>query len=331
MRARQRDRARLCQAVAVRAAQLPGHQLGPGRRSLHARLRDVHAVGAAGELPAVAATGDEPTRYHALKIDLRNLALVPALAIRFGNELPRRPGARVPVLDRPAVVRRGSRAQRRPAGSTPLHDGSPAASRTRSAAARYDVASGHGIGDAKFSVTLGGGIYWRRRNVEFGARLPEPPARQRRAGVEVAGQRTTVDAAAARPAAVAAHLRRRADRPLRVRRHVVPAARRLHRRRDLAAAPGPGLIGDGALAVDARARSHRRPAVRSTLDAAGTAATHRLLPRLPGRLGHARPRLVLVARAGPRRRDVAPRDQRGRRRTPSTRRRSTRSSCSRWR
>ena len=32
-------------------------------------------------------THDEPTRYHALKIDLRNLALVPALSIRFGNEL----------------------------------------------------------------------------------------------------------------------------------------------------------------------------------------------------------------------------------------------------
>ena len=33
------------------------------------------------------ATGNEPTRYQVLSMDLRNLALVPALAIRFGNDL----------------------------------------------------------------------------------------------------------------------------------------------------------------------------------------------------------------------------------------------------
>ena len=35
----------------------------------------------------VSAAGNEPTRYQVLSMDLRNLALVPALAIRFGNDL----------------------------------------------------------------------------------------------------------------------------------------------------------------------------------------------------------------------------------------------------
>src|SRR5437016_5993311 len=35
---------------------------------------------------ALSPAGDEATRYHALTIDLRNLALVPALSIRFGND-----------------------------------------------------------------------------------------------------------------------------------------------------------------------------------------------------------------------------------------------------
>ena len=30
--------------------------------------------------------GDEPTRYQVLTMDLRNLALVPALSIRFGGD-----------------------------------------------------------------------------------------------------------------------------------------------------------------------------------------------------------------------------------------------------
>ena len=44
-----------------------------GGDRLHDRLRDVHAVPAADEVPALA-PGNEPTRYQALQIDLRNLA-----------------------------------------------------------------------------------------------------------------------------------------------------------------------------------------------------------------------------------------------------------------
>ena len=35
----------------------------------------------------ISSAGNEPTRYQMLSLDLRNLALVPALAIRFGNDL----------------------------------------------------------------------------------------------------------------------------------------------------------------------------------------------------------------------------------------------------
>jgi hypothetical protein len=34
----------------------------------------------------VSPKGDEPTRYHMLTLDLRNLVLVPALSIRFGGD-----------------------------------------------------------------------------------------------------------------------------------------------------------------------------------------------------------------------------------------------------
>jgi hypothetical protein len=40
---------------------------------------------------------DEPTRYQVLTMDLRNVALVPALSIRFGGDFTRRFRAGVPV------------------------------------------------------------------------------------------------------------------------------------------------------------------------------------------------------------------------------------------
>ena len=123
-------------------------------------------------------TGDEPTRYQALTIDLRNLALVPALAIRFGNDfrigLSRRGSCSRPAPQRsprtPRSTAAGGAALRRPAAENPA------------AAARYDINSGNGLGDAKFSVTLGGGIYYRHKSRRARRLLPEPPARQRRAG-----------------------------------------------------------------------------------------------------------------------------------------------------
>jgi long-subunit fatty acid transport protein len=126
-------------------------------------------------------SGDETTRYHALTIDLRNLALVPALAIRFGNDF------RVGVA--PGFL--FSTGHLLFAEDTAL-DGGMTSDGNPAAAARYDVSSGNGLGDAKFSVTLGGGIYFRRRAVEFGFAYQSRPLGSDVPGVEVAGTRTTI-------------------------------------------------------------------------------------------------------------------------------------------
>ena len=210
-------------AVAVRPAQLLRAQHGLRRRSLHDRVRDVHALPAADHLPAVAerqradalpdagarpaqpAAGagavdplrplspnqNEPTRYHALALDLRNLALAPALSIRFGNDfrVGFAPGflfstgrlifAEDLGLDGGTLVPRA------------LH-AAPVRRREPGAAARYDVSSGNGLGDAKFSVTLGAGIYYRRKSFELGVAYQSRPLGSDVPGVEVAGQHTTV-------------------------------------------------------------------------------------------------------------------------------------------
>src|SRR6185503_16831816 len=65
-------------------------------------------------------------------------------------------------------------------------------SETASTDARYDLASGQSLGDARFSVTLGGGIYFRRKTVEFGVSYSSRPLGSDVAGVEVAAAKTQV-------------------------------------------------------------------------------------------------------------------------------------------
>ena len=130
----------------------------------------------------VSSTGNEPTRYQVLSMDLRNLALVPALAIRFGNDF--RIG-----LSSGFLFSTGSLSFAEDLG------------RAQNAAddARYNIDSGQGIGDAKFSVTLGGGIYWRHKNLEIGVSYQSRPLGGQVAGVEVAGDATTVSLPPSRP------------------------------------------------------------------------------------------------------------------------------------
>jgi len=137
---------------------------------------------------------DEPTRYHALALDLRNLELVPALAIRFGSDfrVGFAPGfvfstghlsfAEDLALDGGTA---GLMSQC-PPGTTNCNVENPGA------AARYDISSGNGLGDAKFSVTLGAGLYYRRRSFEAGIAYQSRPLGSDVSGVEVAGQHTTV-------------------------------------------------------------------------------------------------------------------------------------------
>jgi hypothetical protein len=142
----------------------------------------------------VSAAGDEPTRYQMLALDLRNLALVPALAIRFSGDLRigLAPGFLFSTgsLDfaEDTALAGGSGA----AGVQSDCGGKPCGAENPAAAARYHVSSGQGIGNAKFSVTLGGGIYYRRRNFEFGLSYQSRPLGSGVNGVEVSGEQSAV-------------------------------------------------------------------------------------------------------------------------------------------
>jgi hypothetical protein len=118
---------------------------------------------------------DEPTRYQAVGVDLRSVAMVPALSIRFGEDLR--------VGFAPGFMFSTGRL---------LFSESLDGSESLAAAARYDVDSGQGLGDATFSVTLGGGVYFRRKSFSFGFAYSSRPVGSDVSGVEVAGERTTV-------------------------------------------------------------------------------------------------------------------------------------------
>ncbi|HVZ86124.1 MAG TPA: outer membrane protein transport protein [Polyangia bacterium] len=123
--------------------------------------------------------GTEPTRYQMLSMDLRNLALVPALAIRIGNEL------RVGLA--PGVM--FSTGSLSFAEDTASDNGTGAPG---TADARYNIDSGQGLGSAKVSLTLGGGVYYRHRNVEIGLSYQSRPLGTGVSGVDVAGGQSSV-------------------------------------------------------------------------------------------------------------------------------------------
>jgi len=106
-----------------------------------------------------------PTRYHRISADLRNLALVPALAVRFvGNfRLGFAPGflfstGRVSFDETTCGL-----------------GGHPACTEDPTADARYDIASSSGFSSAKFAITLGGGLFYQRRGWEVGVAFSSRP------------------------------------------------------------------------------------------------------------------------------------------------------------
>jgi long-subunit fatty acid transport protein len=181
----------------------PGHwPLGPGAfLGISSDLGgDRFTIGFATYMPyvqqtkfALSPTGNEPTRYQALEIDLRNLALVPALSIRFMGDF------RVGIA--PGFL--FSTGHLAFAEDTALDGGKAALMRdgaeNPNAAARYDISSGNGLGDAKFSVTLAGGLYYRRQNLEVGLAYSSRPLGSSVPGVEVAGERSTATGPAQPP------------------------------------------------------------------------------------------------------------------------------------
>lgn len=106
-----------------------------------------------------------PTRYHRISADLRNLALVPALAVRLDGDLRLgfAPGF---------VLSTGHLAFDE---TTCGVGGQPACSEDPSADARYDISSSSGFSSAKFAFTLGGGLFYRRRGWEMGLAFSSRP------------------------------------------------------------------------------------------------------------------------------------------------------------
>ena len=137
-------------------------------------------------------TGNEPTRYQVLSMDLRNLALVPALAIRFGNDF--RIGLSSGFLFSTGSLSfaEDTALDGGTPGLTGDCGGQPCGQENPAAAARYNIDSGQSIGDGQFSVTLGGGIYWRHRSLELGFSYQSRPLGGQVAGVEVTADNTTV-------------------------------------------------------------------------------------------------------------------------------------------
>jgi long-subunit fatty acid transport protein len=137
-------------------------------------------------------SGDEPTRYHALALDLRNLVLVPALSIRFGGDF--RVGFAPGFMFSTGRLSFAEDLGLDAGTVTPLQcmPGVPCSTEDPRAAARYDVNSGTDIGNAKFSVTLGAGVYYRRKSFELGIAYQSRPLGSDVPGVEVAGQNTQV-------------------------------------------------------------------------------------------------------------------------------------------
>jgi len=136
-------------------------------------------------------TGNEPTRYQVLSMDLRNLALVPALAIRFGNDF--RIGISSGFLfssgslsfAEDTALDGGTMGLRADCGG-----GIACNAENPAAAARYNILSDQSLGN--FSVTLGGGIYYRHRSLELGFSYQSRPLGGQVAGVEVTSDNTTV-------------------------------------------------------------------------------------------------------------------------------------------
>jgi long-subunit fatty acid transport protein len=96
--------------------------------------------------------GSSAVRFHRIRADLRNLALVPALAIRLSGEL--RFGVAPGFLFS--------------TGSLSFDDGPDNE-------LQYQLGSGNGLGSSHFAVTLGLGLYYRRRSWEFGLSFSSRP------------------------------------------------------------------------------------------------------------------------------------------------------------
>ncbi|HSZ81715.1 MAG TPA: outer membrane protein transport protein [Polyangia bacterium] len=168
---------------------------------------DRFTIGFATYMPSIEQTrfaltpaNNEPTRYQALQIDLRNLALVPALSVRFGDDLRLgiAPGFLFStgeiMFDEDTALDAGTPGLTGPCGTS-----SRCNAENPAAAGRYDVRSGNGLGDATFSFTLGGGLLYRLKSFDIGLSYQSRPIGSAVPGVEVAAEQTTAYAPGGAP------------------------------------------------------------------------------------------------------------------------------------
>jgi long-subunit fatty acid transport protein len=147
---------------------------------------------------APAADGQEVTRYHAVQIDLRNVALAPAFALRLCCGL--RVGASPTflftvgrlVFDEDTALAGGSAGLAGDCGGNPCGVENPAA------AARYQIDSGLSPTDSSFSVMVSGGLLLQRPRWDAGLTYITRPVRTDH-GVTIKGRSSHVAAPARAP------------------------------------------------------------------------------------------------------------------------------------
>lgn len=137
--------------------------------------------------------GDAPsTRYHAVATDLRNVALLPALALKVGNDLwlGMASGflfstARL-AFDEDTALAAGTMGLAADCGGAPCGVENPAA------AARYQINSGLGLFESSLSFTIAGGVHWRRGRLSLGLAFASRPLGHGNGNVAIDAGRTQV-------------------------------------------------------------------------------------------------------------------------------------------
>jgi long-subunit fatty acid transport protein len=136
--------------------------------------------------------GQQPARFHAVEMDLRNVALVPALAIRLGAgvRLGAAPGFLFSVgrlvFDEDTALAGGAPGLAADCG------GAPCGAENAAAAARYQVSSGLSPFESSLSFTVAGGVHVQRERWAAGAAYITRPLGTN-GGVEIGARKTSIE------------------------------------------------------------------------------------------------------------------------------------------
>lgn len=116
-----------------------------------------------------AASGGEPARFHRVFTDLRNVALVPALAVRISGKL------RIGVAPGFLFSSGRMRFDEDTAPFQPACAGGVCSAEDPAHAARYDLGSDMSLLNSRVTMTVGAGAYYRIGDVELGLSFSSRP------------------------------------------------------------------------------------------------------------------------------------------------------------